>query len=346
MDMFFGWISNFGSLFVVMLVVTSLFLWEEKKRDWIPILWSSFILSFVLSSIIKLLVARIRPYGIIASFLGVINYSFPSLHAATAFSLVPILNKKFPELRWFWVSFAVLISYGRVYLGLHYPSDVIAGALIGCIIGSLLVYSEEKYSILRLSRINMLELRRQIFHICFGLLIVVLINFNILDIFLLIIFIIIGVILSFLSRKFRIPLVHWFLSKFEREDVMAKFPGQGVITYLIGALIVLLFFDKNIAMASIMILAFGDSVSHFAGQFGRITHPFNDKKFLEGAIAGFMVAWLGATLFVNVWHAFLASLIAMIAEGFEVKLGREQIDDNIVMPLTAAIVIWLVKKFF
>ena len=145
--MFFGWISNFGSLFVVMLVVTSLFLWEEKKRDWIPILWSSFIISFVLSSIIKLLAARIRPYGIIASFLGVINYSFPSLHAATAFSLVPILNKKFSELKWFWISFATLLSYGRVYLGLHYMSDVIAGGVIGYLLGLLFVFIEDRYGL-------------------------------------------------------------------------------------------------------------------------------------------------------------------------------------------------------
>jgi len=347
LDMFFGWMSHFGSLFVVMLVVTSLFLWEEKKKDWIPILWSSFIISFVLSAILKLLVARLRPYGIVPfSFLGAINYSFPSSHAAVAFSLLPILNKEFPKLKWFWILFAVFVSYGRIYLGLHYPSDVIAGALIGYIIGSVLVYSEEKYAIFKLSRINVFEIRRQIFHICFGLLIVVLINFDVLDVFTLLVFVIIGIMLSLLSKYFRIPMIHWFLSKFEREDQLARFPGRGVISYLIGALIVLLFFDKNIAMASIMILALGDSVSHFAGQFRRLTHPFNNKKFLEGAMAGLMVAWLGATLFINVWFAFLGSLVAMIVEGFEIKFGREQLDDNIVMPLIAALVMWLVSLFF
>lgn len=346
-DVFFGWMSHFGSLFVVMLVVTSLFLWEEKKRDWIPILWSSFIISSILSAILKLLVGRLRPYGIVPfSFLGIVNYSFPSMHAAAAFSLLPILNKKFSKLKWFWILFAVFVSYSRIYLGLHYLSDVIAGAIIGYIVGFMLVYSEEKYAIFKLSMVDVFEFRRQIFHICFGLLIVVLINFDVLDVFSLAIFIIIGIMLSLLSRQFRIPMIHWFLSKFEREHQLTRLPGRGVISYLIGALIVLLLFDKNIAMASIMILALGDSVSHFTGQFGRIRHPFNNKKFLEGAIAGFLVAWLGATLFVNVWYAFLGSLIAMIVEGFEIKFGREQLDDNIVMPLVAGFIIWLVSLFF
>ncbi len=347
MDLFFTWISNFGSIFVVMLVVASLFLWRERKNEWVPVIWSSFIISFVFSSILKFLFARIRPYGIVPFFsVGIMNYSFPSLHAAVAFSLLPILNRKFPRLRWFWVLFAVLTSYGRIYLGLHYPSDVIAGALIGYIIGSLLVYSEEKYAIFKLSKINVFEFRRQIFHVFFGVLLVVLIKFDFLDVFLLIVFIIIGLVLSFLSRRFRIPLIHWFLSKFERADSLVRFPGRGVISYLIGALIVFLLFDKNIAMASIMILALGDSVSHLAGRFGRIINPFNNKKFLEGAIAGFMVAWLGAMLFVNLWPAFLGSLIAMIVEGFEIKMGREQLDDNVVMPLVAAVVIWVVSVFF
>ncbi len=347
LDIFFGWMSHFGSLFVIMLVVTSLFLWEEKKRDWIPVLWSSFIVSSILSVILKLMVGRLRPYGVVPfSFLGAVNYSFPSLHAAAAFSLLPVLNKKFPKLNWFWTLFAVFVAYGRVYLGLHYVSDVIAGALMGYLIGVFLAYLQEKYSIFKLSKINMFEFRRQIFHIFLGLAIVVLIKFDVLDIFLLLVFIVIGSVLSFLSRRFKIPLIYWFLSRFEREKQLKKFPGRGVISYLIGALIVLLFFDKNIAMASIIILALGDSVSHFTGQFGRIKHPFNNKKFLEGAMAGFMVAWLGATLFVGIWPAFLAALIAMLVEGFEIKLGREQMDDNIVMPLTAAIVIWLVGIIF
>jgi undecaprenyl-diphosphatase len=65
------------------------------------------------------------------------EYSFPSGHTlhAVAFSL--ILLSHLPE--WFWVvvPFTVLVAVSRPVLGLHYPSDVLAGALIGAVIAGL-----------------------------------------------------------------------------------------------------------------------------------------------------------------------------------------------------------------
>ena len=51
--------------------------------------------------------------------------------------------------------------------------------------------------------------------------------------------------------------------------------------YFIGAIISLFLFEKQIALASIMILALGDSFCHL-GKFGNLKHPFNDLKF-DGA---------------------------------------------------------------
>lgn len=65
------------------------------------------------------------------------KFSFPSGHTlhAVVFSLVAI--GYYPLIAIFVVPFAILVGLSRVVLGLHYPSDVIAGALIGAIIARL-----------------------------------------------------------------------------------------------------------------------------------------------------------------------------------------------------------------
>jgi undecaprenyl-diphosphatase len=63
-------------------------------------------------------------------------FSFPSGHTlhAVAFSVVAIVF--YPVLAWVLVPFTVLVAVSRVVLGLHYPSDVLAGAALGALISA------------------------------------------------------------------------------------------------------------------------------------------------------------------------------------------------------------------
>jgi len=150
---FMIWVTNIWTTITIFLLITTLFLWKEKKREWIPPLWISIGLTAVATILIKIIVSRTRPFEALALPLikgveytsAAWNTSFPSLHAAAVFSLVPILDKEFPKIKWFWIILAVIISLSRIYTGAHYISDVIAGALIGIVISNTVIKLEKKY---------------------------------------------------------------------------------------------------------------------------------------------------------------------------------------------------------
>ncbi len=60
------------------------------------------------------------------------GYSMPSGHAAMAFEAAYIWSKHFPKLSLLFYSMATYISVSRIYYGVHYPGDVLMGAVIGC----------------------------------------------------------------------------------------------------------------------------------------------------------------------------------------------------------------------
>ncbi len=199
------------------------------------------------------------------------------------------------------------------------------------------------------------EINRQLFHLALGLVIVLLLMHGFIghDISVfgfiiryahILLIIVLGIFLSYLSKRARIPIIRELLEKFERKKEIETFPGKGTIFYFIGIYISLFLFSKDIAMASIMVLAFGDSVSHVLGlHYGKIRHPLSGTKFLEGTIAGFLAGFIGAWMFLP-WHeAFFASFIAMIIEAVEIKIGAGQVDDNLIIPVVAGAAVWILR---
>ena len=70
--------------------------------------------------------------------------SFPSNHSANAWGLSFILGHIYKNKRKYFVTLAILISISRVYIGVHYPLDIIIGAGIGMAVGLLLIKTSEK----------------------------------------------------------------------------------------------------------------------------------------------------------------------------------------------------------
>jgi undecaprenyl-diphosphatase len=92
--------------------------------------------SHLIAVAIKKKAQRQRPYLVLANANVVIkplpDHSFPSGHTTAAFStLVPFLLAAPNGIAFLAIPIAVLVGYSRIYLGVHYPSDCIAGFLIG-----------------------------------------------------------------------------------------------------------------------------------------------------------------------------------------------------------------------
>jgi len=191
------------------------------------------------------------------------------------------------------------------------------------------------------------EIKRKLIHLLLGIIIVTLLFLDIINKIHIFFLIIIAIIVSFLSKKYKMPIVQHIIQNIERDENLKKFPGKGIIFYFIGVFLVLTFFPLDIAMAAILVLAFADSVGHLFGiKFGKIKHPFVSTKFIEGWVAGLIAGFVGAFIIVPWPQALAASFFAMLVEGVEIKIGLEEIDDNLIIPLIAAIAIWVVKVLF
>lgn len=112
---------------------------KKEKQDAILLATGGIPLSLTVSSI-KYITNRKRPTGESDR----LNSSFPSGHSALAFFTAEILSNRHPKFKIFLYIWAVGVAISRVYLQRHYPSDVIAGALLGFLSAKLTLKYQNK----------------------------------------------------------------------------------------------------------------------------------------------------------------------------------------------------------
>lgn len=145
---------NFGSsstVAVLVIILTAVFFQQKKKEKILP-LWFAAALSVVASFVLKVIVQRPRPFQLgLIKVLGspdiaysTWDFSFPSFHTMAIFATLPFLDKEFPKFRYVWIALAIIIGFSRMYLGVHFLSDVLSGGLIGYVIGKAIVESEKE----------------------------------------------------------------------------------------------------------------------------------------------------------------------------------------------------------
>jgi undecaprenyl-diphosphatase len=112
---------------------------RHRSRPWRAALVTlSFALASWATSALKEVVARERPTGDTVIDLPS-SYSFPSGHASTAFAAAVALSLLVPRAAVWALPLAGLVAYSRVYLGVHYWTDVLAGAVLGTLVAFAVV---------------------------------------------------------------------------------------------------------------------------------------------------------------------------------------------------------------
>ena len=132
-------LGNTGMLFIVLGIVLLFF--KQTRKAGFSALCAMLIGLIVVNFTIKPLVARARPWLVIENFVNLVPEkdpnSFPSGHTNAAFAFAIAVCMSAPK-KWMKVAAvcaAVVMGLSRLYVGVHFPSDVLAGALVGSLCG-------------------------------------------------------------------------------------------------------------------------------------------------------------------------------------------------------------------
>ena len=139
----FTFLGNGGWFFIVLGVV--LLVYPKTRRYGATVLLSLLVSFLILNLGIKPTVARMRPYDRYLDLIPLVgpekDFSFPSGHTGCAFAAAGALFFSLPKerkgIKAAVLLFAALIGWTRLYVGVHYPTDVLTGAIIGFLSSAL-----------------------------------------------------------------------------------------------------------------------------------------------------------------------------------------------------------------
>lgn len=140
---FFIFITHLGDSGMIWIAITLILLAFKRTRRIGLMALLALIGSLVVNNmILKNLIARTRPYEVIAGLEILVeaqkDLSFPSGHAGSSFAAATVYLRNMDKKTGVPLFIlAILIALSRLYVGVHYPSDVLAGTIIGILLGIL-----------------------------------------------------------------------------------------------------------------------------------------------------------------------------------------------------------------
>ncbi|WP_367179346.1 phosphatase PAP2 family protein [Clostridium sp.] len=134
-----------GNNGIIWIIIALVLICNHKYRKVGFMALAALILSGILGDeILKNVFRRARPLDTISTMNILIprplSYSFPSGHTMSSFAVAGVLGKCFKKYAIEFISLASLIAFSRVYLYVHYPTDVLAGAILGLMCSAIVIY--------------------------------------------------------------------------------------------------------------------------------------------------------------------------------------------------------------
>lgn len=141
LDKILAFITSLGNAGIIWIVLAVVLLILPKTRKTGIIVAAALLMDLILCNLIlKNLVARVRPYDVNTAIAILIkkplDFSFPSGHTAASFAAMTALF--LAKMKKAWIAalvLAVLIAFSRLYFYVHYPTDVLGGAVVGILSG-------------------------------------------------------------------------------------------------------------------------------------------------------------------------------------------------------------------
>ncbi len=140
LDLIMPIITNLGGIWSIWILITIILLITRKHRKvGLTLLFGLAMEVIVCNVMLKPLIARVRPCDVNTAVQLLVSrpsdFSFPSGHSASSFAAASVLLFEKQPLRIPAVVLAIAIAFSRLYLYVHFPSDVLAGALLGIMLG-------------------------------------------------------------------------------------------------------------------------------------------------------------------------------------------------------------------
>jgi undecaprenyl-diphosphatase len=137
-DFFMNRITHLGGATMTILITIAIWLFSPERVSTVALqAFIALAISHIPVAMMKKLYPRVRPYiklpDVILCKRPLKDHSFPSGHTTAIFSVICPFVVAFNWLGIILIPLAALVGVSRMYLGLHYPSDVAAGCVIGCV---------------------------------------------------------------------------------------------------------------------------------------------------------------------------------------------------------------------
>lgn len=150
-DWFFVFITEVKNFHVIYAVVLIGLMWFGKKRAVIAVVLLIVVITLsdqISSFVVKPYFDRLRPCHVLDNVRLLVGCgggkSFTSSHATNNFAMAVLMSHFYPKARWYLLVWASLVAFSRVYIGVHYPSDILGGAILGSIIATVVILAYEQ----------------------------------------------------------------------------------------------------------------------------------------------------------------------------------------------------------